>query len=224
MEIRDYSNEMNNLRKAFRLIYNYQKCMKSLVTYIKTKYGFEDEILGHKRFSNTIDAGRKNGCYDANLKIGEASAWDFVYPYEFEYFFGCQDIKEKKENKTRKYQICMSVIQVSDTGHYFQNDTSETNADKFKDTDKSDSILIFACEKMRKSSKWETTEYLDEIIKKIICGKASKWIPYEKDENTGLLVKRYHIEDFDTQSSADKLIKDFSNLFYKKTGIKIIKV
>jgi hypothetical protein len=222
MEKRDYSKAMMNVRKAFRLLYEYQQCMQSLVGHIKSKYGFGNGIVGYKRFSDPIFSGHNDG-YGTNLKIDGVWAWDFLYSYQFEYFIGEQQLNEINENTKEFDTVSMSIIQVSDNGFYLKDSIIETEVDEFEDVNKSESFLIFVCQKVERTSLWKNAEYLNDIIKDLASGsKDFRWIAY-KGNKTGLLAKRYLIEDFYNQVSTDEKLKDFSDDFYKKTAVRLLK-
>jgi len=57
----------------------------------------------------------------------------------------------------------MSIIQVSDTGFYLKDSIIGTEVDNFEDVSKSESILIFVCEKVERFSLWENAAYLTQL-------------------------------------------------------------
>ena len=114
------------VRKAHRLIYEYQRRMKDLCWFIRVKLGF-NENWGYKRFSDVT----KN-----NTKIGQyKSAWDWIYTYVYEYFIGYQAVGDKKT-------LGFSVIQVSDTGCY-KDCKRDYDISDFTPAEESDSRLMF---------------------------------------------------------------------------------
>jgi len=103
---------LTDVRKAYRLLYQYQKRVLDVVYYIREKYNMP-EFVGAKRFSDPI--GKTRRCKEeyetVDLKIfRDMWAWDFLYSYEFEYYLGCRN--------TTNRQISISVLQISDSGFY----------------------------------------------------------------------------------------------------------
>ena len=100
-----------DVRNAFRLIKEYQERMLGIVSYIKQAYSMP-EFAGIKHFCDTIHS--KKSSY-AKLSIRkEMWALDFLYSYEFEYYFGQNSLV--RDGVNMKYAI--SILQVSDTGFY----------------------------------------------------------------------------------------------------------
>lgn len=122
--------EMNaaflNVRKAHRLIYEYQRRMQDLTWYIKNKLGFPD-YKGFKQFSNPL----RNSIYHDNW------SWDWIYSYMYEYHLGCVSIDNK--------EIKLSLFQISDNGFYKNPSESkhQTQLNSFANVEDSDSLLTF---------------------------------------------------------------------------------
>lgn len=135
--LEELNQALCDVRKAHRLIYAYQQKMLDLTHFIKTKLGFP-EYAGIKRFSNKLGGTRSDY---AELKLHNGMwAWDFLYSYVFEYYLGEKD-----------GFMCMSIIQVSDTGYFDSIDLQKTKIDTFKSEEESESKLIFVIEKKIKS-------------------------------------------------------------------------
>ena len=118
------------VRKAHRLIYEYQRRMQDLTWFIKNKLGFP-QYDGHKKFSGTVSS--RNKIHHDNW------SWDFIYTYVFEYHLGQQ------ENKEKHISWALSLIQVSDTGFYKNraNGSSQTNLSSYAPPEESESRLLF---------------------------------------------------------------------------------
>ncbi len=115
------------IRKAHRLIYEYQRRMIDLTWFIKNKLGF-NRYKGYKRFSSPVN----------RQEISNNNwAWDWIDSYAFEYWIGNHDFKN--------YKCGLSLIQVTDTGFYDSTDDKrrKTNLNTFKSVDDSDSKLLF---------------------------------------------------------------------------------
>ena len=78
------------VRKAHRLVESFQERMLSLVNFITTRLDFH-QMEGVKHFSNPIYPYRDG----MHLKVSPRHwAWDFVYPYLFEYYVGEMELDE----------------------------------------------------------------------------------------------------------------------------------
>lgn len=140
------------VRKAHRLIYEYQRRMQDLSWFIRNKLGF-DEYKGWKKFSDPLSS--RNTIYVNNW------SWDWIYSYVYEYCFGEQTI-EGNDNSWK-----LSIIQVSDTGYYQNrgNGAKPTQLQTFASVDKSESKILFYLSLAKKSAKkydWNS----DKIINK----------------------------------------------------------
>jgi len=140
----NFNQAMCDVRKAHRLIYAYQRKVLDLTYFIKSKLGFP-EYSGNRLFCNPI--AKKRDSYASLNIFRDMWAWDFLYSYVFEYYFG--------EKSPKNCKIVMSIIQVSDTGFY-DTDDSPTELTTFASEDTSMSKLIFVVEKKdkKKQSDW----------------------------------------------------------------------
>ena len=161
MESKLTKEELNNalcdVRKAHRLIYAYQRRMLDLTHFIKSKLVFS-EYDGNKLFCNTI-RGRNNSY--GKLSIGKDMwAWDFLYSYVFEYYFGKKD--------GGNYETTMSVIQVSDTGCFDSNVLHDSRIDitTFSSEENAITKLIFVIEKRDKQNEyaWADSNWLGHEV------------------------------------------------------------
>lgn len=138
------------VRKAHRLIYEYQRRMQDLSWFISNKLGF-DEYKGWKKFSKPLKSSNK-------INVNNCS-WDWIYSYVYEYCFGEQTVNDNSWK--------LSIIQVSDTGYYQNrgNDAKQTQLQTFASADKSESKILFYLSLAKKSAKkydWNS----DKIINK----------------------------------------------------------
>lgn len=212
---------MCDLRKAHRLIFEYQNRMLQLMFYIRNKFSLPNEIAGYKRFSNPISKTRYyNTEYpQANLKIMNGMwAWDFIYSYEFEYHFGSTvDKKLKKE-------FSLSVIQVSDSGYYESSEhgKSQTDTKSFTDCEDSSSALIFVFEAVPNNKKSEYSWEIDKTITTLLSSDKKREIKQNNGEKSYVACK-YGIHKFFNQATTDKVLEDFSVIVKEQSGINLIK-
>ena len=205
-----------DVRKAHRLLYQYQKRVIDIVYYIREKFKMP-EFAGVKRFSEPIKKtlSLKDEYKEANLKVfKDMCGWDFLYSYEFEFHLG--------SNILQKKQYSISVIQVSDSGYYTSNTSNKTktNISSFEDVESSSTSLILVCEtidnKKNASYLWE----VDEAIEILLTGKGL----YEKnsDSDNYFIAIKYDLAEFSNQESTDKVIEKFSKYIEEKTGVRLL--
>lgn len=138
-EIRQLQEALCNIRRAHRLLHDYQTRMLDLTYFIKMKLDMP-MFHGVKHFSRTIGGSSKNISRDM-------WAWDFLYSYVYEYYLG------SKERSDCKYSI--SLIQYSDTG-YFDSQTrgSRNHLNSFVSDEKSCSKLLIIIEETSPKRDW----------------------------------------------------------------------
>jgi len=205
-----------DVRKAHRLIYEYQKRVFDIVYYIREKYKMP-EFAGIRRFCDPIVS--RNGLkseYDAKLLRlpSDMWAWDFLYSYEFEYYLGI--------NVYGKKQYKISIIEVSDSGYYAskQANKTKTNISSFEDVETSTTSLIFICETSNNNKKdlylWE----VNEAVKILLTGQDT-YEKKSKDDNF-FISKKYELTEFTNQESTDRVIEKFSMYVEEKTGVRLL--
>lgn len=118
------------VRKAHRLIYEYQRRMLDLTWFIKTKLDFP-QYAGIKKYSNPISS--------RGTIFHDMWSWDFIYTYVFEYYLGEQADIDRKLS----WKFC--IIQVSDTGFYkgCQDEVTATNINSYASPEDSETRLLF---------------------------------------------------------------------------------
>lgn len=136
------------VRKAHRLIYEYQRRMQDLTWYIKNKLDFTT-YQGYKKFSAPIGDGKR-------IAVDNWS-WDWIYSYVYEYHLGYNSAGNVRG----------SLIQVSDTGFFDQEKAIETNLATYKSPEESRSLLVFyllfSNDKQLLESEWKPVERLARI-------------------------------------------------------------
>lgn len=178
------------VRKAYRFLFEYQKRIIDLVSFIEGKFGLK-YAGGYPKFSN---AAPRNG----GGKL-ENWAWDWLNMYFYEFHF--QDLKIGTD------KIFFSVFIVNDTGFYkaLQNrEIERTNTDDFDSVEDSETKLIFVAAKNRWKPEewgdWQSQEFLftEELI---------------KGSNDKITLSRiYSLESFLSEDNAIKSLYSFSEL------------
>ena len=172
------------VRKAYRLLYNYQNRILDLMDFIGKTY----EITfgaGYSQYSRVV---RKKG----NLQNW---AWDWLPMYYYEFFF------EKKSSELG--HIRFSVFLQNDSG-YFDSRKDDKTADKldvttYQPVENAITQLIFVAGRNFWWDDWDKSTNslprLDDI------GRA---------ENGDLVYKKYNLENFSNEGETMKQLEDFS--------------
>jgi hypothetical protein len=187
----------HEVRKAYRLLYHYQKRVLDLIQFIGDYTTFSD-YRGQPHFSGEAK----------NKKINLKSwAWDWLNMYLYEFNLG-KNIIEGKE-------LAFSIVLESDSGYFNSSAEGITRLDveEFKSPADSNTNLVFVVdynkretELLSKPSKYiKDNEYVNRVAKdQVVCA------------------KKYPLSEFVDEESTIIQLKDF-NAFCKKEGIPILK-
>ena len=191
----ELENSLAEVRKAYRLLYDYQKKVLDLVKFIGSEFG-RSYSGGHPQFSN---ASPRNG--KGNLSLW---AWDWLNMYYYEFTF-----HNPNENNF------FSIILLSDSGYFDmgkQNTNEErTHIKKFNNAEFSKTKLAF----LYGSNGW----FYEGFLKDGCWVNPENSYVYESEDNSGkMLFKRYNLEEFSNQENTIKVLRDYSN-FCKKNGV-----
>ncbi|MCL2520334.1 MAG: hypothetical protein FWE37_04960 [Spirochaetaceae bacterium] len=118
-------NMLCDVRKSFRLLYQYNQQVLDLVKYIGNQFGI-DEIYGFPRWSTPAPAPVRNKATSIDNRL----AWDWLNMHLYEFNFISED------------DLHFSIVIQSDTGRYDGN-TNWTNIESFGDVNKAQTRLIF---------------------------------------------------------------------------------
>lgn len=177
------------VRKAYRFLYQYQRKILDLVSYIGSSYGLNYNG-GFTKFSNSAP---RNGWGNLNNW-----AWDWLSMYYHEFNF--QKIKKDVDSYT------FSVFLVNDSGYFVANSKekiSKTKVSAFEDVEDSETNLIFVIGK----NYWEGWGYNWDQPEFILEKEGKK----SKAENQIMIFKSYDLEDFENEEKALLKLKDFEN-------------
>lgn len=199
MNEEELKSALCEVRKAHRLIYEYQRRMQDLTWFVKNKLGFP-QYEGYKKFSGTVSS--RNKIYHDNW------SWDFIYTYVFEYHFGRQDDKEKHIFWT------LSVIQISDTGFYENKEmgASKTLISSYATPEKSESRLLFYLSVAPESAQpdWSPNDIIDTYAASGELGAiVSKAIPNPQKPGCVQIVYSVPLEKFIDATNTMQVLRDF---------------
>lgn len=142
-----------NVRKAYRLVYEYQSRIMDLMVCIQHHMGFP-YVQGKKLFSDPISPHR-NTYFDLFTGMW---AWDFMYGYMTEYYFG-------EINAEDGGTYALSVIHYSDTGFFDSKSEEKSKTESFISEERSSSKLLFYFEYLPQKAKewiWNVSELAEE--------------------------------------------------------------
>lgn len=176
-------------RKSYRFLYDYQKRILDLISFIGGKYGLKYKG-GYSKFSNSSPR-------DGKGNLGNW-AWDWLNLYFYEFNF-----EPKKVNDNTIY---FAVFILNDTGFFeahYENEADKLNTNTFKSVEESESKLIFVVGKNMWKGwglSWDEPEFI------------SKEYGNRKEGDNGLMFfKHYSLENFENEEKAISCIKDFEN-------------
>ncbi len=184
------------VRKAYRLLFDFQNKVLKLIEFIGNEYG-RAYSGGNAKFSANPP---KNG-------KGSLSnwAWDWLNLYYYEFCFH----QNKEEKIIHDY---FSIVLLSDSGFYEaqQNnpDLKKLEVNKFTPTDLSSTKLLFVfgknlweCDGFFKNNCWEDPNFLLK----------NEGVHINEEQNGIMVFKSYPLERFENNSSTIEVLSDFSN-------------
>lgn len=222
---KEIDNIFVDVRNAFRLLKRYQKRILQIVSYIREQTAYTDMWGKKDWFSDEIGKRKDSPDYKyANLSVSEDMwGWDFLYGYIFEYYFGRQRIDENNAE--------MSIFQISDDGYFISSQDKKhmTDIASFTPSEQSHSYLIFnlsvfttkECNLWLRDPSFPDDKWKVFLTKFLSSSSDTKITRNEKGEVT--ILKKYEMQRFSSQQSADEVIRDFGRIAKDNTGIELFK-
>lgn len=134
------SQAMTDVRKSYRLLYEYQQRVLALVSFMANNLDYK-WIRTNTRFCNP----RKN--YTKIKPDNSIWSWDFLLMYNLIFYF-----EPKESNRAR--DTILKIVLISDTGFYdSENKIQQTDVDHFSSPEKSKTQLHLIV-KSNKNQKW----------------------------------------------------------------------
>lgn len=190
----ELSLTMTNVRKAYRLLHDYQKRVLDTVNFIGNNLNFEYHS-GWAWFSK--DQGNKNN------KSLERSGWDWLNMYEYEFFFGDQNVNG--------IEFRFSILHQADTGYYDGLKSKKDSPLDFIAASESQSRLVFI---VGRNNFWDPRNVLTEKLR-------NKNTDEFSDANQNLFGKAYGMERFFNEDSTQNTIADFIRFCWEKYKLDI---
>ncbi|MBU2940167.1 hypothetical protein KO494_11530 [Lacinutrix sp. C3R15] len=181
-------NPLLEVRKAYRLLFDYQSRILDLMKFIGQTYNIPF-VKGHPKFS-----GRGSN------KLNNWS-WDWLYMYYYAFHFNNTSVKDKK--------IYLSVYLLNDSGFFEVNyEKAEANdkkvehleVDQFKDVENSKTKLIFVAGQ----NEWNWWNEVKHYSKEFILNTQGQ------AKNSNMVWKGYDLDLFFTEEEALMQLQDFS--------------
>lgn len=205
----DFKDALLSIRNAHRLIKGYQETILNLMFYIKDRYLLSD-LRGQRRFCAPLTNYRSGY---ANIKLWkEMWSWDFIYTYEFEYYFGVD------YNRFKDKIFSFSIIQVSDTGFYKSKTTNGNEVEKFEPTENSESVLVFIFEIKKESEDWLWNDEIENTNNELLRNNKEKYLI----KNRFLAIK-YDLYNFIDKKNTDEILKEFNDEIDKLFKVRLLK-
>ena len=221
---KEIDNIFVDVRNAFRLLTRYQERVLNIVNYIREQTPYTD-MWGSKNWYSDEIKSRRNSPDKEYAKLNVfKDMWglDFLYGHFFEYYFG--------STKKGRYTIEMSIFQVSDDGYFISNDENKhmTDISSYANSEISHSYLVFnvSVYTTKQSQLWlhdpdRPEEDWKDFLTRFLESSIDKIITSTDKEHT--ILKKYEMQQFTSQSEADKVIRDFAKLILDNTGVRIFK-
>lgn len=146
-----------DIRKAMRLLYEYQRRVQGTVFEIKSLLNLSPtgRIGINKLFSDPPTQSKSR--YGQFQLWPGFWAWDYLFPMAMEYYLG------ERETADGNGSFCLSVIQATDTG-FFDARRQGSSPDPidtktFRDADLSKTVALFVMELKTKESDWDAVRW-----------------------------------------------------------------
>lgn len=220
---KDLDKAFVDVRNAFRLLDQYQERVLQIVSYIREQTPYND-MWGARWYFNKIGKRRDSPDSEyADISVyKDMWGWDFLYGYIFEYYFGLNKFSHKKAE--------FSIFQISDDGYFLSNQDNKhmTKVASFAPAEKSHSYLLFNvsvfsrdCHLWLCDPEFPNDTSYDFLTKFLASSLDTKIVHNEKGEVN--ILKKYEMQRFSSQQSADDVIKDYGKLVKDQANIELFK-
>lgn len=196
----DLKQSFEEVRKAYRLLFGYQKKILDLMSFIQAYFGLQHSGIWQK-FSSKLPKEEK-----INLNMW---AWDWLPMYFSEFHFKIDD------------KFAMSILLVSDSGYFDKNANiqfgdyqKKLNPNEFETVENSETRLIFILEKHENEANsligdgwWHSKELFDKKV----------------GAKGNAIFKTYNLEEFCNQKATEKILEELSK-FANSNKFKLKKI
>lgn len=195
----DFSEILTDVRKAYRLLFLFQRRIQDLIQYIGTGYSFSFES-GWSKFSQHPKKGK-------GVRLNQW-AWDWLPYYLYEFYMGHRTING--------IQAHFAIVLQSDTGFFDLDNIDRLDLDAFQSAEESETRLIFIAAK----GKYEDpiTQLLHDNLEK----ERTEWQRKTEKGTPAWLGIAYSLNDFLTIEATDQILNDFDQRCFETLGIHLI--
>ena len=194
MNKNEFEKTLIEVRKAYRLIYLYQRRVLDLIDFIGNKLSLNFES-GWSKFSNPAGTRKR-----VNLKKW---SWDWLMLYFYEFHFGVV-----------KNEIRFSIILQSDSGFFDSKSNDKLDISTFKNAEESKTKLFFVLG----NKIWGCP--IENFLKDHLNSNQTEF-KKEINDNGLWLAKSYELTNFINEESTINIINDFLR-YSEKNGITIL--
>ena len=196
----ELNNVLKDVRNSYRVLALYQQRIIDTVKYIGNQYNLEFHS-GYTKFAGAASNGKR-------AKIDNASGWDWLTFYLYEFNMGNVEIGGKKYS--------FKIVHQADTGYYDASTNekiSKKNVESFANADISKTRLFFVLSENANGCP----------IKNILSNHRNA---EAKDviRNGNWLAVPYDISLFLNEQSTDEVIKNFNSVCAKEFGINLLNI
>jgi len=195
MNKNEFEKTLIEVRKAYRLIYLYQRRVLDLVNFIGNKLSLNFHS-GMSRFSNPAKTNTR-----AKLTFW---SWDWLMLYFYEFHFGIV-----------RGDIRFSIILQSDSGFFESETNDKLDISKFLNTEESSTKLYFVIG----DGIWGCP--IESFLKEHFKSKETEFRKEISDSKIWI-AKSYNLSDFIDEQATIKIINDFLK-YSEKNGVKMVK-
>jgi len=192
LNTKELNDVFTDVRKAYRLLYHYQRRVMDLAKFIGDK--LEYKYVGG--WSYYCKPSPNNG--KGRL---ENWSWDWLNMYYYEFHFGFKE------------SVGFSIFLQSDTGFFDSKTDNKLDVEEYKDVEESKTRLIFVC---GKQGNWNPPL----IMKNENISSNQEIFEGTNDEGSFMIGKTYDLSLFIDEESTIKQIEDFKE-FCKKRKIEL---
>ena len=190
--INTLQNVFLNVRKSYRLLFEYQSKLLNLTKYIGDYFSYSF-YGGFPLYSNPCPKRAKG-----NL---DNWAWDWLNMYAYAFHFGSKLIGENN--------VFFEIRIYSDTGFYDSQEKKALNLETYNDVNISKTKIVLIASNLV----WKPEELLSNFSSKI-----SEY--HIKNEENNICAKSYDLENFINEDETNKKLLDFID-YCVLNGIKI---
>lgn len=209
-----------NIRKAIRLVFEYQKRMQGTMFQIKSLLNLSpaDKLAVNKLYSNHLETIRKE--YGTFKIYSQTWAWDTILPMALEYYLG--------EKKIDDHKFCLSVIQITDTGIFIAMKNGEnpsfTDTSTYASAENSETMVMFVMEIRKPRTSWAkrwNLSYMRENYMKWLLDDRIE-IDDKTREGNYFIIMKFKMADFVSENKIESSLKSVAHHIYSLTGLQIL--